>query len=144
MPKPIYMAQTSTNNSIDSLEQAVYSQINDYRTSHGLSSLTLDPRISQQARNHSQDMASGQVPFGHDGFAQRIQAIGQVISLNAAAENVAYNQGYSDPVTQAVQGWLNSPGHLTNIQGQYNLTGIGVAKSASGAYYFTQIFVRSS
>jgi uncharacterized protein YkwD len=26
--------------------------------------------------------------------------------------------------------------------GRYNLTGIGVAQSAQGEYYFTQIFVR--
>lgn len=140
---PIKIAQVSTTSSLDSLEQAFYSQINQYRTNHGLPALTLDSRISEQARTHSQNMASGAVPFSHNGFTDRVQAIAKVIPYSAAAENVAYNQGYRDPVSQAVKGLLNSPGHLANIEGKYNLTGVGVAKNANGAYYFTQIFIRS-
>jgi uncharacterized protein YkwD len=41
-----------------------------------------------------------------------------------------------------VQGWLNSPGHLKNIQGDFDLTGIGVVKTAQNRYYFTQLFIR--
>ncbi|MEB3337507.1 MAG: hypothetical protein VKJ46_08605 [Leptolyngbyaceae bacterium] len=36
---------------------------------------------------------------------------------------------------------MKSPGHLKNIKGQYNLTGIGIAKDSQGKYYFTQIFI---
>ena len=86
-------------------------------------------------------MANGAVPFGHDGFEQRVQALAKAIPYKAAAENVADNQGYNDPATQAVQGWLKSDGHRRNIEGQYNLTGIGIALNANGEYYFTQIFV---
>lgn len=57
------------------------------------------------------------------------------------AENVTYNQGFSDPVTQAVDGWLKSTGHRQNIEGNFTLTGIGLAKNSSNEYYFTQIFV---
>lgn len=137
---PIYISQSTTTPA--SIEQAVYTQINEYRANRGLPPLTLDAGISDRARNHSQNMANGTVPFGHDGFSDRVQAIATVIPYRAAAENVAYNGGYADPATKAVQGWLNSPGHLRNIQGNYNLTGIGVAKSTKGAYYFTQIFIR--
>lgn len=70
---------------------------------------------------------------------ERVQAI--AIPYRAAAENVAYNRGYTDPVAKAVEGWLNSSGHRRNIEGNYNLTGIGVAKNSQGAYYFTQIFI---
>jgi uncharacterized protein YkwD len=136
---PIYLSQSV---SIATLEQKVLVQINQYRATKGLRSLTLNATVAQQARIHSQNMASGSVPFGHQGFQQRFQTIAAVIPLMAMAENVAYNSGYSDPATVAVQGWLKSPGHKTNIEGNYNLTGIGVAKSRTGAYYFTQIFVR--
>lgn len=125
------------------LEQSTHQLINKYRKSRNLGPLTLNPRISEQARLHSQVMASGRVPFSHQGFDQRIQAISRVISYRTASENVAYNKGYSAPDRQAVQGWLNSSGHLKNIQGNYNLTGIGIAKNAKGEYYFTQIFIRS-
>ncbi len=139
---PTYIAQ-STTNSLASIEQAVHAQINQYRASKGLAALTLNERISQQARTHSQNMASGAVTFGHDGFTERVQAIAKIIPYKGAAENVAYNKGYADPAKQAVQGWLKSPGHRQNIEGNYNQTGIGVAKNAKGEYYFNQIFIRS-
>lgn len=129
--------------SVSGVEQEVHNQINQYRAKKGLPSLTLDNTISEQARKHSQNMASGAVAFSHDGFALRVKAIALTISYSSSAENVAYNQGYGNPATQAVEGWLNSSGHLKNIQGNYNLTGIGVAKNASGEYYFTQLFIRS-
>ena len=122
------------------LEQSVFNQINNYRTSQGLERLTRNSAIDNQARIHSQDMANNKVPFGHTGFSERVRAIG--IPYRAAGENVAYNQGYSDPATIAVQGWLKSPGHLANIKGNYEKTGIGVASNSRGAIYFTQIFLR--
>lgn len=128
--------------SFQSLEQAVLTQVNQYRAGRKLPPLTLDARISEQSRLHSQAMANGRVPFSHDGFKQRVQAIARTLPYSRAAENVAYNQGYSDPARQAVQGWLKSPGHLKNIEGSFDMTGIGIAKNAKGEYYFTQVFIR--
>lgn len=128
--------------SIPSLEQAVLTQINEYRASRKLPPLSLETSISIQARAHSQAMASGRTPFSHNGFQQRVQAIARTIPYSSAAENVAYNQGYSDPARQAVQGWLKSTGHRQNIEGAFDLTGIGIAQNAKGEYYFTQIFIR--
>lgn len=136
----IYLAQST--NSLTSIEQTIHTQINDYRTKRGLPKLTIDERISNIARTHSQNMANGKVPFGHNGFSERVKVISTMIPYSAAAENVAYNKGYSDPATKAVEGWLNSTGHRQNIEGNYNLTGIGVALNAKGEYYFTQIFIR--
>lgn len=126
----------------NTLEQSIHQQINQYRQSRKLPPLILDPRISEQARAHSQAMASGKVPFSHQGFEQRVGAIRRVIPDRASAENVAFNKGYSNPEQQAVQGWIKSPGHRINIEGKYNLTGIGIAKNAKGEYYLTQIFIR--
>lgn len=125
------------------LEKSVHEQVNQYRVSRKLRPLTLDPRITEQARIHSQNMADGKVPFSHNGFDGRVDAIARSISYRGAAENVAYNFGYSDPVRNAVEGWIKSPGHRKNMEGEYNLTGIGVAKNAKGEYYFTQVFIRS-
>jgi uncharacterized protein YkwD len=87
-------------------------------------------------------MASGRVPFSHDGFQQRLQAIGRSIPYRSGAENVFYTTGAKDPATQAVQSWLKSSGHRKNIEGNYDLTGIGIAQNAKGEYYFTQIFIK--
>ena len=132
-----------SSGSFTALEQSIYQQINQYRQSRNLPALKLDPHISEQARAHSQEMANGRVPFSHQGFDQRVKAISSRIPYREAAENVAYNQGYKNPDRQAVEGWLKSSGHRHNIQGNYNLTGIGIVKNVKGEYYFTQIFIRS-
>ena len=123
------------------MEQDILLQINEYRQSQFLSLLRWNETIADYCRTHSLNMAAGAVDFGHDGFNDRVNGIAQTISYEYAAENVASNN-YSDPVTTAVDGWLNSPEHLENIEGDYNLTGIGVAQDEDGVYYFTQIFIR--
>ena len=138
----LFSSKRVSNNSLKALEQSINAQVNQYRQSRNLPPLTLDSRISEQARAHSQAMANGSVPFSHEGFDQRVKAIARSITYRAAAENVAYNQGYSNPGEQAVQGWIKSPGHQKNMVGDYDLTGIGVAKNAKGEYYFTQIFIK--
>ncbi|MDX2213669.1 MAG: CAP domain-containing protein [Oculatellaceae cyanobacterium bins.114] len=141
--QPPQPSPSASVTSTEALEQAIHTQINQHRRDQGLPPLTLDPRMSEQARSHSQAMAAGRVAFGHDGFNQRGTVINRAIAWNSIAENVATNQGFGDPGRQAVVGWLNSQGHRQNIEGQYNLTGIGVARNSQGQYYFTQIFVRS-
>ena len=126
-----------------SLEQQVHSKINAYRVANALAALGWNDVVAEQARRHSSDMASGAVSFGHDGFSDRVTAIGQAIALSGAAENVAMASGLSDPASAVVTGWLNSPTHKPNIDGDFGLTGIGVAISSNGSIYFTQIFVKA-
>ncbi|MEB3295422.1 MAG: CAP domain-containing protein [Synechococcales bacterium] len=138
-PTPRLTQATATT----SLEQTAFQQVNAYRASKKLPPLKWDERIAQQSRLHSQAMANKQVPFSHQGFEQRLQRIHQAgLSYSSAAENVAYNMGYADPVTQAVQGWIKSTGHRRNMEGNFTSTGLGVARNARGEVYFTQIFIR--
>jgi uncharacterized protein YkwD len=87
-------------------------------------------------------MAAKTVPFSHQGFEQRVRQIGQTIPYQRAAENVAVNQGYQDAAQVAVGGWRQSPAHHKNMVGDFDLTGVGVAVSSQGEYYFTQIFLK--
>jgi uncharacterized protein YkwD len=140
------LPETSMNTNVASsaitdLEKAVNQEINKYRASKKLPPLRVDPQMTQIARIHSENMANGKVRFSHEGFEGRAEAI--TIPYQSVAENVAYNMGYSDPVPKAVEGWIKSEGHRKNMEGQFNLTGIGIAKNAKGEYYFTQLFVRS-
>jgi len=125
------------------IERDTSDLINEYRDSKCLVSLVLDPCISEIARQHSQDMATGAVGFGHDGFDQRASDIQALLpSTIIVGENVAFNQGYDDPAQASYEGWLNSPPHLENIETpEYNLTGMGVVEDSSGGYWFTQLFV---
>ena len=142
MPPLILSQNSPAASDVAALEQSVYQQVNQYRKSKKLPPLTLNSTITLQARNHSQAMANGTVPFSHDGFDKRVKEIGKTISYSSAAENVAYNQGYTNPDKQAVEGWIKSAGHQRNMVGNFDLTGIGVSKNAKGEYYFTQIFIK--
>ncbi|MEO0684772.1 MAG: CAP domain-containing protein [Cyanobacteria bacterium J06649_11] len=123
------------------LEKLIFEKINQYRASKKLPRLKLDSKISKQARIHSQNMAKHRVPFSHNGFVKRVNKIS--IRYKSASENVAFNFGYDDPVAEAVKGWIESPGHLKNIKGKYNLTGVGVAVNSEEEYFLTQIFILS-
>jgi len=124
-------------------EQKIHQLINQYRISMNLPSLELNERISQLAREHSQAMATKKIPLGNCGFKQRIRKIALFLRYKAASENVALYQG--NPVNEEiiVQFWLKSAKHRNIIQGDYNLTGIGIAKDSDDKYYITQIFIRN-
>lgn len=124
------------------LAQTIHQKVNAYRVSHGLQPLTLHPLISKLAREHSQAMARGEASFGHGGFEKRAQRLKEELSYRKVAENVGVINGYADPARQVVEGWLQSKKHLQNIQGNFELTGIGVAKDERGKFYFTQIFLK--
>lgn len=121
------------------MENAILSLINNYRKKQGLPALQMNDQIADAAKRHSRDMATGRVPFGHDGFDERTgNLIKKLKPANAAAENVAYG---AESASEVVDMWLHSKGHRKNIVGNYNLTGIGIAKGRDGTYFFTQIFI---
>lgn len=132
--------ESDGNGAFASIEASVHQQINSYRAAKGLGALTIANVIVTQARIHSGNMAAGRTPLDHVGFEGRVAEIRKTIALTSSGENVAFNAGFDDPATKAVQDWLNSPGHRANIEGDFNITGIGVAKNSQGEYYFTQIF----
>lgn len=120
--------------------QDILNDVNAYRKSIGLSSLQLRADLSQEALNHSQDMAAHRVPFGHDGFQTRLKHMyAHAKRPNGAAENVAYHYKNGHIV---VKNWLTSPHHRANIRGHYNYTGIGLARDEHGQLYFTQLFLQ--
>lgn len=124
------------------IENGVYNLVNQHRTQMGLAELKWREIIAVQCRTHSQDMAEGRTDFGHGGFSERVGNIRKEITFASASELVAYNAGYADPAEGAVTGWLGSTWHREAIEGDYDLIGVGVAKTGRGIYYFTQILIR--
>ena len=121
------------------METEILQYVNEDRKDHGLVALQINSLESNLALIHSKDMAGGKVKFGHDGFNTRAKTIQKTLGSTAIGENVA-----SGPMTarEVVDGWLNSPGHKRNIEGNFTLTGIGYARDKKGDIYFTQIFSR--
>lgn len=121
------------------MEQEILQEINIYRATKRLKPLQMVELITDAATKHSKDMGRGRVPFGHDGFDDRMDRIMRKIdNANACAENVAFGKFTAQEV---VKRWIQSPGHKKNIEGNYNLTGIGVVRGKDGYPYFTQIFI---
>lgn len=136
---PYSIAKPSSNDA--DTQKAILHTINAYRAEHQLAPLQIDSAISQEAKQHSLDMAENKLPFGHDEFHSRVHRLSQKYdNVDAAAENVAYT--YRNPKEVATK-WLGSYGHRKNIEGDYNLTGIGIAHDAKGRIYITQIFLRT-
>ena len=125
--------------SLAGMEKNILRYVNDYRRQIGKPELKMIDVASAEADKHSENMAARRTGFGHDGFENRVARIGkQIGGVSAAAENVAYGELTAKEV---VNGWLHSPGHKKNIEGNYTLTGIGVARDRSGTIFYTQIFL---
>ncbi len=131
--------------SASSDERRAFDLINAARRARGESPLVWDAELTRMARQHSQNMAR-QGFISHEGpdgrtVLQRAQAMG-LRGWDALAENVAYNQGYDDPAGFAVERWLKSEKHRENVMhATFTHTGLGVARTADGRVYFTQVFV---
>ncbi|MBA3536339.1 MAG: CAP domain-containing protein [Tatlockia sp.] len=123
-------------------QRAILFHVNEYRAKHHLKPLQMNNQMSEEAAKHSRDMARHAIPFGHKYFDKRIHRLFvEIKNCQAGSENVAYN--YKDG-KDVVRNWLTSPGHRRNIEGNFNLTGIGLARDTKGKLYFTQIFLRTS
>ena len=132
-------ATVTKKTSFSNLEEEILFHVNKYRRSKGLSGLQMNSVITTEAEKHSRNMASKRSDFSHDGFSTRVKRISNELgSVSRSAENVAF--GYTTAKT-VVNGWLHSPGHKKNIEGNFKLTGIGVAKDRTGTLFFTQLFV---
>jgi uncharacterized protein YkwD len=123
------------------LEIKVFEEINAYRNSKNLPTLINSDIIAKVARMHSDNMATGDIEFGHTDSDKRFEYICEEIeNAKGMAENVAYGYSTAESVSE---GWVNSSGHKKNIEGDYTHTGVGIATSTDGTIYYTQIFIKT-
>jgi uncharacterized protein YkwD len=115
------------------------SDINQLRTQHHLSFLTLDARLCQAARQHAEEMAQYKY-FSHRGRRRFLFASGpgsrataNGYQWKAIAENIC--AGYRS-VAAAFQSWELSAEHYRNlIDPRYRDAGIGVAGTSTKTYW---------
>ena len=95
------------------------------RASNGAAALVLDPRLSQSAQAHAEDMARNAY-FSHtglDGSDLKSRARQAGCRGGAMAENIAYGQR---TMQDAFSGWMDSGPHMANMVGRsYRLYGLG-------------------
>lgn len=135
------LAAAAMAQSLDpSSEQELVRLVNGERARAGLQPLSVDERLTQVARQHSQTMADKNAlshQFGGEpGVRQRIAATD--IRFNYSGENVAYDAN----AERAHDGLMHSPPHRANIlKPEFNAIGIGVVRQGN-VIYVTQDFAR--
>ncbi len=124
---------------------SVLALVNADRARLGLSQLTISPILTDSASWKALHMAR----YGymtHDDpappiartVADRLSACGFPAQTASWGENLAW--GYANPLA-VFNAWLASSGHRENIERPvYNLTGIAVAVSWTGTFYWAQEF----
>jgi len=125
-------------------EEYIFSLINEYRDGLGLNKMGWSDVIADEARNHSKNMADGNVPFGHTGFEERKKNIKDKIPHSLISEVVAWLNdffGVSSPADQVFESWISNLDHREVIEGPFDLTGVGVVKAGT-TYYFTDMFLK--
>lgn len=120
------------------IESETMRLINEHRLSIGLNALKINNHISYKCLEHDKYMIQNNV-MNHDNFSARAENIMKLLKGNKVGENVAAKYTTAADV---VQGWLDSPGHKENIEGDYTHFGIAVKSDASGNKYFTNIFAK--
>jgi uncharacterized protein YkwD len=120
--------------SLSAIEEDLLATINQERTSRGLSPVALNDELVCAAQHHSEDIG-GRKECSHDdadgsGPGERVEACG---GGGWSGEIVACGQ--TTP-RDAVDGWLNSPGHKAIMLDPDQKT-VGVAMSEN---YWTAVF----
>ena len=126
-------------------ERRAFDLVNAERQRRGLRPLVWDSALTRIARYHSENMARDGVLNHVDSDGLDLRGRAEILGLHgwrALGENIAYNQGYSDPTAFAVERWMISEKHRENIlNGEFTHAGIGIARAADGRVFFTQVFM---
>ncbi|MBM7058236.1 CAP domain-containing protein, partial [Streptomyces durocortorensis] len=116
----------------------VVTRVNTLRAANGCPELETDPRLTEVAQRHSEDMAARNY-FDHTdssgrGAGDRVGATGY--DWSAVGETIA--TGMSDPAA-VVEEWRSSPGRDDDIFNcDFVHVGVGIADSPRGPYW-TQV-----
>ena len=133
-------ADNALSKAMNSTEQQVFNLTNQERAALNIPLLKADNRLTQAARNHSQDMAINDF-FSHTGSngssgGQRMS--NQGYDWNTWGENIA--AGYTS-AQSVMNAWMNSSGHRANIlRNSFCDLGVGVISNTNGRLYWTQNF----
>ena len=133
-----------TLESKDSIIKNVFAKTNEIRRSVGKKSLQTSAVLSVIAQKRAEHMVQNNY-FSHyyDGKSQVIywrDYYGYSKDL-IIGENIAKVYPGEDTSGVAMEAWINSPGHYSNIiDSDYVTTGIGVAEYGDGMYAVVQVF----
>lgn len=118
----------------------VLTKTNDHRVVNGERALVASDDMNDVAQAWAEHMADTRDLEHNPNYSRQIPT-----GWSRAAENVAYNCGYSDAATKLVSQWINSTGHNTNmLNPAHTHIGVGVATDSSGCTWGVQVFAAYS
>lgn len=129
----------------EEIRRELLRRVNKARKEANVAPLELDARLTEAAQARADDMAARRY-YGHESpeggdFSEAVRRAGYAYS--AVAENIARGQ---ESVAEAVEGWLDSPGHRANLLDPgFTDVGLGFAAGAPGsdhALLWVQLFGR--
>jgi uncharacterized protein YkwD len=136
-------------------EAALLNDLNQERTSRGLNSLDIDPRLVLIAREHSEDMCRRNY-FDHlapepgpvTPMDRYLASLGTRPDYAMVGENIYYRSltdGIIQSATEANDAFMHSPGHRANVlQPLYTKIGIGIYRDQAGEFWVTEMFLTDS
>jgi len=135
-----------TESEVLDFEKLTFALVNQKRAENGLAPLTWSDEVARIAKLHSENMVKFNF-FGHkDAEGKSVDDRADTLGIKRwtlIGENIAYNRGYKNPLETAVEKWLLSPTHRQNILDErWKEAAIGIAVTADGTYYFTQVFLK--
>jgi Uncharacterized protein with SCP/PR1 domains len=127
-------------------EHQIFELVNHERNHNRLGQLQWDDELGDLARSYSEQMAD-QNFFSHydrsgETVAQRADQR-RIKGWERIGENLFETRGLDDISTFALQGWMKSPTHRSNIlDGGWTATGVGIAVARDGKVYITEVFTQ--
>ena len=111
--------------------------VNVERRKHGRTTLRANAGLALAGQRHARDMVRRRY-FGHDSlggrsFRARIARTGYLRRSRGAmvGENLAWGSRRSATPRAIVRGWMNSPGHRSNmLQPRFREIGIGIVRAS--------------
>lgn len=117
-------ADTAKDQKLIEVEKQMIDQTNAQRAKYGLPPLAIDQSLEKTARSHAVWMTNNR-------------------SLQHTSANVGENIAMGQRTTgEAVNDWMNSPGHRANILNtSYKRTGVAAYQTPDGTIYWCQQFL---
>ncbi len=137
---PVETAVSRKETSLSQEELLIINEINLERNRYGLSSLSVDPKFMDFARQKSREMANAhQIYHGGNVTAQVINICNNQANFAEVAENIGVvNSTFK--IDYIVGAWMDSSGHFANIiDGSLRTVGVGIAHGNDGKNYFTYL-----
>jgi uncharacterized protein YkwD len=128
----------TSSNQHSEMESELFTLVNEHRSSIGLNVLEFDSTTYYYAGEHTSYMISKGI-LSHSFFDERASKIANQTGAEHVAENVSRDY---DAIIEILEGWIDSPNHRKNLEGNYNYSAISIQPDANGKLYVTQMFYR--